>query len=167
MRKKIALVMGFMALSLFSGTITAYAAGPGEATSQTVAKPVTYNQQAVKVLGSWEQQGTDWKFKAVDGNYITNSWIESLSEAGAYYFVGADGRMLVNSQTPDGYTVDGNGVWRASHEETPIVQEKESDYRPMPNIDDYTSSQAYYDDLLEWMLNDPAFIEAGKNQKDW
>lgn len=111
-KKGIGLV-GIMALSLFGGVMTSYAIGPGEV-SQTVAMPVTYNQQAVKSLGSWEAQSSGtWKFKCLDGSYLANSWIESLSEAGAYYFVGADGIMLLNSKTPDGYTVDGSGLWRS------------------------------------------------------
>ena len=42
-----------------------------------------------------------------------SSWIESASEAGAWYYVGADGAMLTNTVTPDGYTVDADGVWRS------------------------------------------------------
>jgi len=111
--QKVAVLTGFVLLTLSSGlagSMKSYAAGPGET---TVAKPLTYNQQVVKALGNWEQQGSTWKFKCLDGSYLANSWIESLSEAGAYYFVGADGIMLLNSKTPDGYTVDGSGLWRS------------------------------------------------------
>lgn len=118
--KKVVIVTGMISMALLGGlggTITSYAAGPGENT-QAVAKPVTYNQQSVKALGNWEQQGNTWKFKCLDGSYLTNSWVESLSEAGAYYYVGADGVMLVNSKSPDGYQVDGAGIWRAGSTES-------------------------------------------------
>ena len=114
--KKKVLITGMISMALLGGlggTMTSYAAGPGE-TTQAVAKPVTYNQQSVKALGSWEAQSNGtWKFKCLDGTYQTNSWIESLAEVGAYYFVGTDGVMLFNCKTPDGYTVDGNGLWRS------------------------------------------------------
>ena len=29
----------------------------------------------------------------------------------AYYYCGPDGAMLTNTWTPDGYYVDGNGIW--------------------------------------------------------
>ena len=28
-----------------------------------------------------------------------------------WYYLGADGKMLINTKTPDGYYVDGSGVW--------------------------------------------------------
>jgi hypothetical protein len=114
--KKIMIVTYMISLSLLgslTGGMTSYAVGPGESKAvQTVAKPTTYNQQSVKALGNWEQQGSTWKFKCLDGSYLTNAWVESLSEVGAYYYLGTDGVMLINSKTPDGYQVDENGIWQ-------------------------------------------------------
>ena len=114
--KKGICLAGIMALSIFGGAMTSYAIGPEE-TAQAVAKPVTYNQQSVRALGNWEQQSNGtWRFKCLDGSYLTNSWVESLTEAGAYYFVDSNGNMMTNSKTPDGYTVDGAGLWRSGVE---------------------------------------------------
>lgn len=118
--KKLVIVTGMVSLALLSslsGSMTSYAAGPGETQStQTVSKPVTYNQQSVRALGSWEQQANGtWKFKSLDGNYLTNAWLESLSEQGAYYYVDSSGVMLTNGNTPDNYYVDNSGVWRAGN----------------------------------------------------
>ncbi|MSS08863.1 hypothetical protein FYJ38_09410 [Clostridium sp. WB02_MRS01] len=111
--RKILFLTGLVSLALFGGAMASYAAGPGEVkTDQTVAKPVTYNQQAVKALGNWEQQGSVWRFRCLDGNLLTNAWLENLKEASTYYYVDVTGVMLINSKTPDGYWVDGNGLWR-------------------------------------------------------
>lgn len=111
--RKVLILTGVLSLTLFGGAMTSYASGPGEYASQTaVAKPTTYNQQAVKALGNWEQQGSVWRFRCLDGNLLTNAWLESLAEPGAYFYVDSSGTMLVNSKTPDGYDVDANGLWR-------------------------------------------------------
>lgn len=114
-------LVGIMTLVLFGGVMTSYAIGPGEV-SHTVAKPATYNQQSVRALGSWEQQGSVWKFKCSDRSYLSNAWLESLTEPGAFYYVDNNGNMIVNATTPDGYQVDVNGLWRSGVE----VQESES-----------------------------------------
>lgn len=126
--RKVLILTGVATLVLFGGAMTSYAVGPGENASQTaVAKPTTYNQQAVKELGSWEQQGSIWKFCCLDGSYLTNSWISSLAEESAYYYVDGNGVMLTNSQTPDGYWVDGNGIWRSGlSSNVPSISESSS-----------------------------------------
>lgn len=112
--RKVLILTGLVSLALFGGAMTSYAIGPGENASQTaVAKPTTYNQQAVKALGNWEQQGSVWRFRCLDGNLLTNAWLENLTEASTYYYVDVTGVMLINSKTPDGYSVDANGLWRA------------------------------------------------------
>lgn len=111
--RKVLILTGLVSMTLFGGAMNTYAASTGGGPSQTAeAKPTTYNQQAVKALGSWEQQGATWKFRCLDGSYLTNSWVESLSEASAFYYVDGTGAMLINSKTPDGYSVDANGLWR-------------------------------------------------------
>lgn len=111
--RKVLILTGLVSMTLFGGAMNTYAASTGGGPSQTAeAKPTTYNQQAVKALGSWEQQGATWKFRCLDGSYLTNSWVESLTEASAFYYVDGTGVMLINSKTPDGYSVDANGLWR-------------------------------------------------------
>lgn len=150
------LILGIVGLSLFGYALTSYAAGPST-TQTTQTAIVTYNQQSVRALGNWEQQSNGtWVFRQYTGGVIVNSWIASLTEQEAYYYVGTDGVMLTNSKTPDGYSVDGNGVWRASAG-TPEKGTKNGNSRGAePNFADYTSSEEYYRDLAEWLLSDPA-----------
>lgn len=54
--------------------------------------------------GTWEQSGKDWYYKGDNGQYVTNQWVGN-------YYLGADGKMLTNTTTPDGYPVGPDGVW--------------------------------------------------------
>lgn len=60
--------------------------------------------------GTWQQDSTGWKVRQDNGTYLTNAWYQS-PESGLYYYIGADGYMMVNAITPDGFQVDANGVW--------------------------------------------------------
>ena len=53
-----------------------------------------------------------WYFFDENGVMAASRWIRSASDPSAWYYVGPNGDMLVNTVTPDGYTVDANGVWR-------------------------------------------------------
>lgn len=112
--KKVLILTGLVSLALFGGAMTSYASGPGETKTSQTTLPATYNQQSVKALGQWEPQSNGtWVFRQFTGGVLVDSWIESLTEQGAYYYVGADGVMLINCRTPDGYNVDANGLWRS------------------------------------------------------
>lgn len=39
---------------------------------------------------------------------VVNQWINTAD--GKYYYVGADGKMLINTYMPDGFYVDSSGV---------------------------------------------------------
>ena len=72
--------------------------------------------------GTWQQDSTGWKVRQDDGIYLTNQWYQS-PESGLYYYLGADGYMLVNAITPDGYQVDNNGVWIQPTQSQPQEQQ--------------------------------------------
>lgn len=59
--------------------------------------------------GAWKNDARGWWYENDDGSYKQNEWLTE-ADGKAYYF-GADGYMLVNTITPDGYSVDANGVW--------------------------------------------------------
>lgn len=78
--------------------------------------------------GAWLQDSVGWWYCNADRSYTVNGWqyINNkwyyFNERGymvtgwvlwknIYYYCGPDGAMLTNTWTPDGYYVDGNGVW--------------------------------------------------------
>lgn len=75
--------------------------------------------------GEWKSDAHGWWYVKDDGNYIVSDW---LIDAGKFYYfntegymlsntwignyyVGADGAMLINTITPDGYWVGSDGLW--------------------------------------------------------
>lgn len=78
--------------------------------------------------GAWLKDNVGWWYCNADRSYTTNGWqyIDNLwyyfDENGymktgwilykdAWYYCGESGAMLVNTTTPDGYYVNGDGVW--------------------------------------------------------
>ena len=59
---------------------------------------------------AWKQDAKGWWVENEDGSYLTNQWYQS-PESGLWYYMGADGYMLTNATTPDGYQVNADGVW--------------------------------------------------------
>ena len=58
--------------------------------------------------GTWVREGTNWKFKKDNGNWAVSEWIK---DNGKDYYLGADGIMLHDTTTPDGYKVGSDGAW--------------------------------------------------------
>lgn len=52
----------------------------------------------------WQETDGRWYYYDHLGYIVKNSWIDN-------YYVGADGAMLVDTMTPDGYYVDKDGLW--------------------------------------------------------
>ena len=75
------------------------------------------------VYAGWEQTGATWKYQNTDKTYMTNTWAwldgnnDGISEC--YYF-GADGIMLSNVTTADGFLVNADGQWVVNN----VVQTK-------------------------------------------
>lgn len=66
--------------------------------------------QPTEKTATWASDSKGWWIQYSDGTYLTNNWYQS-PESGLYYYMGADGYMLTNTITPDGYTVNAEGVW--------------------------------------------------------
>ncbi len=82
MKKKIVVLLGILALSIFS--ISSYAA-------------------------EWKQEADGrWWYQYDDGTYPQNGWAKIN---GKDYYFDAEGYMLANTVTPDGYTVGADGAW--------------------------------------------------------
>lgn len=129
--KRLIITTGLL-VTLGLGSMTAYAAGPGEQvqtqqnqtatqiatqetqTEQSATAIISYAQAQVSALGSWEAQADgNYKFKQFTGSYLTNAWIESLTTQGTWYFLDSTGTMLRSATTPDGFYVDSNGEYKA------------------------------------------------------
>lgn len=79
-----------------------------------VAATMVIGSSMVAFAGQWQQTDSNWKYQNDDGTYTTGmwQWIDGNNDgvAECYYF-DANGYMLANTTTPDGYQVDGNGAW--------------------------------------------------------
>lgn len=60
------------------------------------------------IAPTWKSDAKGWRLENADGTYLTNQWYQFN---GLWYYMGADGYMLTNTTTPDGYTVNADGVW--------------------------------------------------------
>ena len=64
--------------------------------------------------GQWNQDGNGWWYDNGNGTYPANcwQWIDGNNDGNSecYYF-DPHGYCLMNTTTPDGYTVDSNGAW--------------------------------------------------------
>ena len=56
----------------------------------------------------WETSGGTYRYLQEDGSYAASQWIE---EDGKSYYLDGNGRMVVNTTTPDGYLVAADGSW--------------------------------------------------------
>lgn len=57
----------------------------------------------------WQSDAKGWWYDNGNGTYKMNEWFTEAD--GKSYYFGADGYMMVNSYTPDGYWVGPDGVW--------------------------------------------------------
>jgi glucan-binding YG repeat protein len=60
-----------------------------------------------EMLVGWILDGQNWYY--TDGNGVMQTGWVNVGEK--WYYLGADGHMLSSATTPDGYSVDENGVW--------------------------------------------------------
>lgn len=139
--KKIMVVAGLISAMLVS---TAYASVPVQQV-QTVA-------QAQAREGAWEQDATgQWKY-SLNGVYVVNTWVESLTESGAWYFLNENGYMATNTYTVDGYYVNEQGVYRAGQteaEQREVTQETEAtDYAS--TLFDMGGPNTYTNTNIDW-----------------
>jgi uncharacterized protein YjdB/sugar phosphate isomerase/epimerase len=56
----------------------------------------------------WASYQGKWYYLHQGGAMAENTWLYVQEQ---WYYIGADGALLTNATTPDGYQVDGNGVW--------------------------------------------------------
>lgn len=72
------------------------------------------------LAAEWKQDETGWWYQNDDGSYLKDGW--HWVDGRCYYFDG-NGYCLINTSTPDGYTVDASGAWTVDG----VVQTKQED----------------------------------------
>lgn len=104
--------------------------------------------------GSWVQSGDSWYYEK-GGASVRNSWIE---DAGRYYYVGEDGRMLRNACTPDGYYVDADGSYDPSASR--VAPDRESGRGVISRGDasavnpaDFSTEEIAYATEFDWFID--------------
>lgn len=60
------------------------------------------------MAASWQQDQVGWWYQNDDGSYLKDGW--NWIDGRCYYF-NSDGYCLLDTVTPDGYTVDVSGAW--------------------------------------------------------
>jgi len=94
--------------------------------------------------GSWQQDAStgNWKYQNDNGSYATGlwQWIDGNGDGIAESYCFDDqGFLLVNTTTPDGYTVDANGAWIVNG----VIQTKAVVYVPVqPQVPAQTQAAA-------------------------
>lgn len=63
-----------------------------------------------RVTYFWQNNAAGWWVQCSDGTYLTSRWYCSPG-TDLWYYLGADGYMLTDTITPDGYRVNADGVW--------------------------------------------------------
>lgn len=85
-------------------------------TAVALAAAMTIGTSMTSLAAGWQQNSTGWWYGTNADNSTWHSngwqWIDGNGDgvAECYYF-DANGYLLANTTTPDGYTVDGNGAW--------------------------------------------------------
>lgn len=74
------------------------------------AQDIQIPQTTTSFASSWKQDAKGWWVERSDGSHLVNEWYQSPT-SGLWYYMGADGYMLMNTTTPDGYKVNADGVW--------------------------------------------------------
>ncbi|MCQ5144330.1 hypothetical protein [Enterocloster bolteae] len=91
----------------------------------------------------WIQSTAGWKVQSDDGTYLTSQWYQS-PESGLFYYLGADGYMMINATTPDGFQVGADGAWiQPTQQSDPVVQPTQS------SSDDSMISEEEFDRISE------------------
>ncbi len=94
------LVAGMDDSSLSGTSSWSYRVGTGSAQSA--------GETSVPAAG-WSQDDKGWRVQNADGSWMMDEWYRD--DDGKWYYMGADGYMLTDTTTPDGYKVNADGVW--------------------------------------------------------
>lgn len=112
---------------------------------------LTMSLATTALAGTWQPQTiVQWKYQNDDGSYATG-WVE---DDGKYYYMGADGIMLTDTRTPDGYYVGADGVWDGQPPATTVITAGES--APSISYTTSTPSTVYQPGIYQVGVDIPA-----------
>lgn len=93
---------------------------------------MTLSMNMTAFAAQWQSDANGWWYENDNGTYPTNTWqwIDGNSDgiAESYYFDG-QGYCLLNTTTPDGFTVNATGAWTVNG----VVQTQQSATPPVAN----------------------------------
>lgn len=67
-----------------------------------------FKEDQYMVTNNWHSIDGIWYYFRPSGGLAKSRWVQT---GGYWYYVDENGSLVTNSTTPDGFTVDGNGVW--------------------------------------------------------
>lgn len=79
-----------------------------QSASLTIALVLSQILSMTSLAAVWKQDTKGWWVDNGDSSYKKNEWFK---DNGKDYYLGADGYMLANTTTPDGYKVGADGAW--------------------------------------------------------
>lgn len=100
--------------------------------------------------GAWSQADGSWRYQKDDGSYA-RGWMQSTD--GKWYYFDANGRMLTDTVTPDGYQVGPDGAW--------TVGGWEASYDANYPLKDYLDQAGlqYVDVIMGWNAKGESVME--------
>lgn len=104
--------------------------------TMTAATVLTVTICIPSFAGQWNLDSTGWQYQEDSGNRLNNGW--NFIDGKCYYFT-PDGYCLINTVTPDGYTVNGDGAWTVND----VIQTQTNE--TSTNLQTWVCSLDYYD----------------------
>lgn len=97
--------------------------------------------------GQWKQEGAAWKYQNDNGTYASSwNWIDGKS-----YFFDSNGKMLANTTTPDGYSVNADGAWVVNG----VVQTQNTSAPAKANTGNYDPQHPLKGYMESWFVTSP------------
>lgn len=106
----------------------------------TAAAVMSFILSTATYAGTWSQADGAWRYQKDDGSYA-RGW--TRDDDGKWYYFDADGRMLADTLTPDGYQVGPDGAWDTGKEETYDANYPLKDYLDQAGLQ-------YVDAIMGW-----------------
>lgn len=109
------------------------------------------------VTSGWYKDDDGWRYRQLDGSFITNTWINSDGQS---YYINDSGLMLADAVTPDGYYVNRSGEkqsylpgWAQVNGEWKYIQ-KNGYYAAAAWVQDVDGKWYYFDMAGKMVTND-------------